>query len=184
MKFFNKVLQNLNPVQQQQTLYHKYKTHEESYHDHLDLEIAIEIRSYDDINRFLKGFIGILKEYHPYKLTEPERCYFSSIKPSNTYYQPRNQEFVFDINNPIIPRDVFDNLDNSGFTISLVDNSKKSFCFWLTHSDSNIHDIFFENDNAGKGFLLRMQVINTIVYHELVDFIFNLGFTVKGEKYV
>lgn len=146
-----------------------------------DLRIAIDVRGYDEVNRFLSGFIGVLKQYHPFNLIEPERCYFTH-KPTTMYIPPH--DFKFDIDNPTIPRDVYDDLENGRFTISLSDDGQQPFCFWLQHSDGNIHDIFWSKDNAGKGFRLQLQCVNPIVRTELVNFIFGFGGKVKAEKYI
>lgn len=144
-----------------------------------EFRIAVDITGYEKTNKFISEFINLLKQYHPFELTEPNRCYFSKKRSEN---YKLTDSFKFDIENPVIPNDVFNNLENERFRISLADNGINPFCFWLVHSSSNIHDIFFKNDNAGKGFLLQIQCINPIVYREIIKFIFSFGHKVKSTK--
>ena len=173
--------ETLSPFANHSNLWQRYLAHKPSYGGSFDLELAINIKCYEDINKFVIGFIETLKKYHPFNLKEPDRCSFPNKTPKDSYWKPL-PPFVFDIENPSIPIEIFNECEGY-FRISLCDDGNRSFCFWLTYSKNNQHNISYENDNAGKGFMLQMQCMNNIEYKEMVDYIFNFGFPIRGTRY-
>lgn len=141
----------------------------EDYHDS-SVYVAIDVKGWDNVNRFVFEFVEMLKKYHPYELAEPDRCHFQGTG------------FTFDIDNPTVPRDVFNACENH-FRISLNDKGKAPFCFWLDYSTKDQHDIFYNKDNAGSGFKLHIQAMGDEVRRKVIDFVFDFGGTVKGTKY-
>ena len=161
----NSVLDESKPSElkiYQQRIYDKYmgKIQNSNY---LSMSIYNNF-SCDEFNNFIAGMIHVLKRYHPYALkASNDKCEFKMTE-SATYHP--TDDYKFDFNNPVIPKEVFDRFDGTFTIVFGADNTNHDFLFNISYYKSGT-------------MFLTMKHMNNIVYSEVLMYLFTRGYNIS-----